>query len=65
MNKRTTDSYCPFFGEPYHLILHKKISGLGNLVGGAGGGLIFGPRIFLVSSGIREFCDGKTALEKN
>ena len=33
--------------------------------GGGGGGLIFGPRIFLVSSGVREFCDGKTALEKN
>ena len=25
----------------------------------------FGPSIFLVSSGIREFCDGKTALQKN
>ena len=24
MNKRTTDSYFPFFGVPYHLILHKK-----------------------------------------
>ena len=32
---------------------------------GGGGGLIFGPRIFLVSSGIQEFCNGKTALEKN
>ena len=74
MNKRTTDSYFPFFGVPYHLILHKKNKklGLGNLVGGAVGGLGlglggggFGPSIFLVSSGIGEFCDGKTALEKN
>ena len=42
MNKRTTDSYFPFFGVPYHLILHKKNQklGLGNLVGGrwVGGG---------------------------
>ena len=39
MNKRTTDSYFPFFGVPYHLILHKKNEklGLGNLVGGGGG----------------------------
>ena len=72
MNKRTTDSYFPFFGVPYHLILHKKNKklGLGNLVWGAVGVRVrvrggFGPGIFLVSSGIREFCDGKTALEKN
>ena len=40
MNKRTTDSYFPFFGVPYHLILHKKNKklGLGNLGGGGGGG---------------------------
>ena len=45
MNKRTTDSYFPFFGVPYHLILHKKNKklGLGNLVGGRwGGGLGLG-----------------------
>ena len=43
MNKRTTDSYFPFFGVPYHLILHKKKKlGLGNLVGGAVGGLGLG-----------------------
>ena len=68
MNKRTTDSYFPFFGVPYHFILHthQKIRawkfGWG---AGRGGGLIFGPRIFLVSSGIQEFCNGKTALENN
>ena len=40
MNKRTTDSYFPFFGVPYHLILHQKNKklGLGNLVGGRWGG---------------------------
>ena len=30
MNKATTNSYFPFFGVPYHLILHEKISGRGN-----------------------------------
>ena len=38
------------------------MGGLGLGLGGGGG---FGPSIFLVSSGIGEFCDGKTALEKN
>ena len=60
MNKGTTDSYFPFFGVPYHLILRGKISGLGNealeiwLSGGV---------IFLVSSEIREVYDGKTEWE--
>ena len=43
MNKATTNSYFPFFGVPYHLILHGKISRRGNylesfLFGGGGGG---------------------------
>ena len=44
MNKRTTDSYFPFFGVPYHLILHKKNKKLelGNLVGAGGLGLGLG-----------------------
>ena len=58
MNKATTNSYFPFFGVPYHLILHGKISRRGNYLesflfgGGAvgelggGAGVIFGPRIF-------------------
>ena len=56
MNKATTNSYFPFFGVPYHLILHGKISRRGNylesfLFGGGGewgggAGVIFGPRIF-------------------
>ena len=56
MNKATTNSYFSFFGVPYHLILHGKISGRGNYglesfwegggEGGGGGGVIFGPRIF-------------------
>ena len=46
MNKGTTDSYFPFFGVPYHLILRGKISGLGNealeiWLSGGGGGLFF------------------------
>ena len=73
MNKATTNSYFPFFGVPYHLILHGKISGRGNyglesfLFRGAGGewgsgwGVIFGPRIVLVSSGNRQVCADKTA----
>ena len=67
MNKRATDSYFPFFGVLYHLILHGQFQSseirVWNLVVG-GGRLIFGPRIFLVSSGIREVYDGKTTLEK-
>ena len=55
MNKTTTNIYFSFFGVPYHLILDRKISGLGNL------GLIIGLRIFLISSVIRQVCDGKTA----
>ena len=62
MNKATTNSYFPFFGVPYHLILHGKISrrinylesflffgggGKGGVEWGAGAGVIFGPRIFL------------------
>ena len=53
MNKPTTNSYFPFFGVPYHLILHGKISGLGRyglecffFWGGGWGGVIFGNRIF-------------------
>ena len=44
MNKATTNSYFPFFGVPYHLILHGKISRRGNYLesflffGGGGGG---------------------------
>ena len=75
MNKATTNSYFPFFGVPYHLILHGKISGLeitawnrffflgggGGDEWGSGGGVIFGPRIVLVSSGNRQVCADKTA----
>ena len=73
MNKATTNSYFPFFGVPYHLILHGKISGRGNYglesflfwgrggEWGGGGGVIFGPRVFSVSSGNRQVCADKTA----
>ena len=65
MNKATTNSYFPFFGVLYHLILHGKISGRGNYglesFPFGGGGVIFGPRIFLVSSGNRQVCADKTA----
>ena len=46
MNTPTTNIYFPFFGTPYHLILHGKISGLGNLLGLGNLGVNFGPRIF-------------------
>ena len=39
-------------------ILHGKISGLGEIRAWKFGVLIFGPRIFLVSLGIRQVCDG-------
>ena len=55
MNKPTTNIYFLFFGVQNHLILHGKCSGLGN----------FSPTIFLVSSGIRQVCDGKTAWKKH
>ena len=55
MNKPTTNIYFLFFGVQNHLILHGKRSGLGN----------FSPTIFLVSSGIRQVCDGKTAWKKD
>ena len=48
MNKATTNSYFPFFGVPYHLILHGKISGRGNyglesfLLGGGVSGEVVG-----------------------
>ena len=55
MNKATTNSYFPFFGVPYHLILHEKISGRGNYglesflfwggEWGGGAGVTFSPRI--------------------
>ena len=54
MNKPTTNIYFLFFGVQNHLILHGKLSGLENL----------SPTIFLVSSGIRQVCDGKTAWKK-
>ena len=62
MNKATTNSYFLFFGVPYHLNLDGKISGRGNYglesflggEGGGGGGVIFGPRIFL---GFRQETD--------
>ena len=70
MNKATTNSYFPFFGVPYHLILHGKISRRGNYmesflwgVGGEWGGgavVIFGHDFFLVSSGNRQVCADKT-----
>ena len=70
MNKRTTDSYFPFFGVPSHLILHGIFQGSEIRAWKFGwwwraGEVFFGPRIFLVSSGIREVCDGKTTWEKN
>ena len=56
MNKATTNSYFPFFGVPYHLNLHEKISGRGNYglesffwgggKWGGGAGVTFSPRIF-------------------
>ena len=46
--------YFLFFGVQNHLIFHWKLPGLGN----------FSPTIFLVSSGIRQVCDGKTAWKK-
>ena len=55
INKPTTNIYFLFFGMQNHLILHGKRSGLGN----------FSPTIFLVSSGIRQVCDGKTAWKKH
>ena len=58
MNKPTAKIYFPIFSVPYHLILHGKISGLGGIRAWKFGVLIFGPRIFLVSLGIREVCDG-------
>ena len=61
MNKPTTKMYFPFFSLSYHLILHGKFPGLGEIRGRKFGVLTFGPRIFLVSSGIRQVCDGKTA----
>ena len=54
MNKPTTDIYFSFFGVRYHLILHGKFSGLGEIRALKFGGLIIGPKIFLVSSGIRQ-----------
>ena len=61
VNKPTTNIYFPFFSVSYHLSLHGKISGLGEIRAWKFGVLIFGPRIFLVSSGIRQVCEGKTA----
>ena len=61
MNKPTTNIYFPFFSVPHHLILHGKISGLGEIRAWKFGVLIFSPRIFLVSSGIRQVFEGKTA----
>ena len=55
MNKPTKNIYFLFFGVQNHLIFHEKLPGLGN----------FSPRIFLVSSGIRQVCDGETAWKKN
>ena len=55
MNKPATNIYFLFFDVQNHLILHGKLSRLGN----------FSPTIFLVSSGIRQVCDGKTAWKKN
>ena len=46
MNTLSTNIYFPFFGAPYHLILHGKISELGNLLGLGNLGVNFGPRIF-------------------
>ena len=46
MNKPTTNIYFPFFSVPYHLILHGKISGVGEIRASKFGALIFGPRIF-------------------
>ena len=53
MNKPTTNIYFSFFNVPYHLILHGKISGLGEIRAWKFAGLL-GPKIFLVSSGIRK-----------
>ena len=73
MNRATTNSYFPFFGLPYHLISTKKFQGAEIMAWnrfslgegsewGGGGGVIFGPRIFLlVSSGNRQVCADKTA----
>ena len=48
MNTPTTNIYFPFFGTPYHLILHGKFSGLGNLLGLGNLGVNVGPRIFFL-----------------
>ena len=48
MNTPTTNIYFPFFGTPYHLILHGKFSGLGNLLGLGNLGVNFGPRFFFL-----------------
>ena len=61
MNKPTTNIYFPFSSVPYHLILHGKNSGLGEIRAWKFGVLTFGPRFFLVSSVIRQVCEGKTA----
>ena len=55
INKPTKNIYFLFFGVQNHLIFHGSLPGLGN----------FSPTIFLVSSGIRQVCDGKTAWKKN
>ena len=50
MNKPTTDSYFLIFGVPYHLIFPGKFQGSEIRAwkfGLGGGGVIFGPRIFL------------------
>ena len=54
-DESTTNIYFLFFGVQNHLILDGKLSGLRNL----------SPTSFLVSSGIRQVCDGKTAWKKN
>ena len=54
MNKQTTNSY----------FLAEKFQGSEIRPWKFGGGLIFGPRIFLVSSGIRQVCNSKTAWKK-
>ena len=72
MNKATTNSYFPFFGVPYHLILHGKISRRRNYLESfllEGGGGVSGEAVrvefsvlgfFWVSSGNRQVCADKT-----
>ena len=54
MNKPTKNIYFIFCGVQNHLIFHGKRPGLRN----------FSSTIFLVSSGIRQVCDGKHCMEK-